>query len=572
MAFTKKQKNFIINNFSEMSIKDMSLILKCSEKEIKEFLSKNHLVAKSENKSKDKKEAFSVFGDYDFQGVKSSFFDNFYFWIGITIFIFLLYYRSFGSITLSDEMDLFNNLTKGVYPWHSYIWGSTASHHISYLLFGISPSGFRFVGILIHLMNLFLFFHIFRNFISEKVLKFAIIVISCHSVIVEPLTWVAAIPYTYHLLIYLLIAQTSLYFERTKKYYFLIFYYLLVLNFTLIGGHTNYAPVFAILFNLIFLKRNFKRELILSGFLLLFIPVFTLVNRASVESRIASLTTGPFLEKYSKTLPFTVAKSLELVVFPYNLALFHEETITPNYYLFARALTVFFFGFIFYLFIKKKYYSFGLISLGCAYCVYIFSPIQISWFVAERYLYFPVFIFAVFFGILVEYLNQKVKNFGLFILSLYFFFFTFISFKRFDQWNDLTLLWESNVEVAPDSYRIRNNLAEAYTNVGKHALAEKHLLEAIRISPNFAEAYFNLANAYISQSKFPQAEAALKKTIELNPEILDSYVKLAMLKANEGKFSEAYSSLDRVLEMYPNIKEVQNLKNEIKKYENSKKN
>lgn len=571
MSFTKKQKNFIINNFSEMSVKDMSLILKCSEKEITEFLAKNNFTAKKINdKTQSKKE--NVFGEFEFQGVKKTFFDNFYFWIGVTVFLFLLYYRSFGSVILSDEQDLFNNLVKGNFTWSNYFFGSAASHYISYLLFGISAPGFRFIGLLLHLSNLFLFFHIFRNFISEKILKFAVIIIACHSLIVEPLTWVAAIPYTYHLLIYLLIAQTSLYFERTKNYFFLISYYLLVLNFTLSGGHTNYAPLFAILFNLIFLKRSFKREAILSGFLLLFIPLFTILNRQAVESRIASLTTGPYLEKYTQTLPFTVAKSLELIVFPYNLALFHEETLNPTYYTFARVITVAFFALVLYLFIKKKYYSFGLISLGMAFCIYIFSPVQISWFVAERYLYFPVFIFAVFFGIFINFLNSKIKNLGLFILSAYFFFFTFISFKRFDDWESLVKLWESNVKIAPDSYRIRNNLAEAYSGEKKFDLAEKQLIQAIRISPNFAEAHFNLANAFIAQNKIEQAEVALKKTIELNPEILDSYVKLAMLNANRGKFSEAYANIDKVLLIYPDLKEVINLRNEIQKYEQSKKN
>lgn len=571
MSFTKKQKNFIINNFADMSVKDMSLILKCSEKDISDFLAKNSLTEKKLNdKNSNKKD--NIFGDFEFQSVKSSFFDNFYFWIGIAIFIFLLYYRSFGSVILSDEQDLFNNLTKGNYSWHSYFFGSAASHYISYLLFGISAPGFRFIGILLHLCNLFIFYHVFRNFISEKILKFAIIIIACHSLIVEPLTWVAAIPYTYHLLIYLLIAMTSLYFERTKKYYFLIMYYLLVINFTITGGHTNYAPIFAILFNIIFLKRSIKKELILSGFLLLLIPVFTILNRQAVENRVASLTTGPYLEKYTQTLPFTVAKSLELIVFPYNLALFHEETLNPTYYTFARILTVLFFGLIIYLFFKKKYYSFGLISLGMAFCIYIFSPVQISWFVAERYLYFPVFVFAVFFGIFVHFLNSKIKNLGLFVLAFYFFFFTYISFKRFDDWESLVKLWESNVQIAPDSYRIRNNLAEAYTGEKKFDLAEKQLLQAIRISPNFAEAHFNLANAFIAQNKIDQAEIALKKTIELNPEILDSYVKLAMLNANKGNFSEAYSNIDKVLKMYPDIIEVINLRNEIQKYEQSKKN
>lgn len=567
MAFTKKEKNFILKNYLDMSVKDMAKILKTSEKNVSEFLLKQ-----TGSKVKEVSQASeSVFGDYDFKSFKDVFFDNFYFWFSIAILIFILFYRSFNSIILSDEMSMFNEFSTGKWVWYKTIIGSMVNQYITYIFFGLNPFGYRLVALSLHIVNIFIFFYIFRNFISEKVLKIAILLISVHSLIVEPITWVAANPYVYHAFVYLLIMAFSLLYERTNKIYYLIFYYFFIINFTLQGGHTNFAPILAVCFNLFILKRSFKKELILSAWLFLFIPVFTILNKASVDSRIASLTTGPYFEKFISTLPFTVAKSVELVLFPYNLALFHEETLTPGYYNFARLITVSFIFLMIYLFFKNKKY-FGLLGIACAFCIYIFSPVQIAWFVAERYLYLTVFFICLILAIFFNYLNKKVTHLGSMLMVSYFFFFLFVTFNRFNAWARPEALWEDNVKIAPDSYRVRNNLADTYSRANNFPKATEQFSEAIRINPNFVEAYFNLSNSLISQNKFSEAEFYLLKTTQMDPSLVESYLKLAILKANAGNFKEAYYYIDRALQINPNLEVAKNLRNQIKDYETQKKN
>lgn len=573
MAFTKKEKNFILKNYKELSVSKIAEILNTSEKKVSEFLISQHLEisikSNKNNKSERKKE--SVFGDFEYKTFKTIILENKFFWISISILIFLLYYRSLGAILLSDEISMFQELAKGNINWLQ-LFGSAGTHFWTHLLFGYAPWANRLVSLNFHILNLILFFAVFRNFISEKILKIAIILISTHSLIVEPVTWIAANPYIYHAFLYLIMMYSSLLFERTKKFYYLIPYYYFVISFTIGGGHTNYAPILIIIFNLFILKRSLKKEAVISLWMLLLIPVFPLLNRTAVESRVASLTTGPYLEKFAQTLPFTTAKSLELVVFPYNLALFHEETLNPNYYMFARLLTIFFFGFTFYLLFKKEKIYFGLIGIACAFCIYIFSPIQIAWFVAERYLYFPVFITCLFIALLINYLNNKVSNLGNIIFVSYFTLFLFVTFNRFDAWSSLTKLWESNVQASPDSYRVRNNLAEAYTKDKNFAKAEEQYLAALKINPNFVEAYYNLSNSYFVQSKFSLSENYLLKTIEMNPSILESYIKLAIIKSNSRDFSSAYAYVDKARKIDPNSELINKFVEELKKYEAQQKN
>lgn len=572
MGFTKKQKNFILKNFTELPIAKIAEILNCNPSQVSEFLISQNLQGKSESKSGLKKVKESVFGNFEYKKFKLILNENLNFWLIIFGLLFLLYFRSFDAVLLSDELTMYSDLQKTGVGLKYLFYGSAANHYWSYLVFGTIPWGSRLIALLLHCLNILLFFAIFRNFISEKILKIAIVLLVSHSLIVETITWVAANPYTYHTFLYLIIIYSSLLYERTNKIYYLIPYYLLIINLTLSGGHTNFAPLFAIAFNLFILKRSFKKEALLSFWLVLLIPVYTMTNKASVDARVASLTTGPYFEKFLNTLPFTVAKSLELVFIPYNLALFHEETLNPIYYTFARILTIFFIFMGFYLITRKEKIYFGLYAISCAFCIYIFSPIQISWFVAERYLYFPVFIVCIFLAIFINYLNSKLNNLGNILFISYFCFFLVVTYNRFDTWKTLPRLWESNALIAPDSYRVRNNLAESYNKEKRFDLAEKQYLEAIRINPNFVEAYFNLSNAYLMQNKLPEAEIYLLKTIEMNPSILEAYARLAIIYANRGQFSQAYDLIYQAKSVNQENDLINNLYKELKAYEAKQKN
>ena len=59
MALTRKQKNFINQNFQQISIKDMSQILKISEIEVIEYLKKFNLISKMNSVSQNSKNKFS---------------------------------------------------------------------------------------------------------------------------------------------------------------------------------------------------------------------------------------------------------------------------------------------------------------------------------------------------------------------------------------------------------------------------------------------------------------------------------------------------------------------------------
>jgi hypothetical protein len=573
MALTRKQKNFINQNYQNLSIKEISQILYCSENEVLDYLRKFNLLSnpKSSKASKNIFTKDSVAEErFEYKGLFEILEENFGFFIIIFIFLFVLYWPSFNSILLSDEITVFNTgiLNKTLNIANSF-YNTSFIHVLNFYIFGLNGLGFRVVSLILHFINIVLFFYIFRNFFSENVLKIAIVLLSAHSLISESIIWISANPYIYMATLYLVSSALSIKFKETKSYKYLILSYIPIIILSVSGGHSNFAPLFYIFFNLFILKNNFKHELKFSFWLLLLIPVYGILNRSTVDQRIASLTTGPYFEKFTQTLPFTVAKSLELVVFPYNLALFHEETLTPDYYVFARIFTILFILSFVVLFFKNKFY-FGILSLAFIYNIYMFSPVQISWFVAERYMYFTIFIYCLLLGVLLEYIYHKKNPYlSYLLLSLFFTFLVVRTVTRFEDWKTNVSLWSANVKISPDSHRVRNNLADSLVKEKRYAEAEEHFIHSIKLNPNFAEAYMNLGNSYLQQGKLIQAEQAYLKSLELNGGLVDSYLNLGIIYANSKDFSKAYSAIDKVILMAPTFEQAKNIRKEIEKYENT---
>jgi phage antirepressor YoqD-like protein len=88
MGFTKKEKNFILKNYNEISISKIAEILNCREKQISDFLiTQNISIFKKEKKSTSKTKELIV-GDFELKSLKQVFTENLTFWVSIFVLIF----------------------------------------------------------------------------------------------------------------------------------------------------------------------------------------------------------------------------------------------------------------------------------------------------------------------------------------------------------------------------------------------------------------------------------------------------------------------------------------------------
>ncbi len=84
-----------------------------------------------------------------------------------------------------------------------------------------------------------------------------------------------------------------------------------------------------------------------------------------------------------------------------------------------------------------------------------------------------------------------------------------------------------------------NSIGSIELSLENPTAAVKSFQTAIKINPNFAEAWFNLGNAFVKLSELNSAEKAYLQAEKLNPNLHQINNNLGNLLADQGKFAQA---------------------------------
>ena len=123
-----------------------------------------------------------------------------------------------------------------------------------------------------------------------------------------------------------------------------------------------------------------------------------------------------------------------------------------------------------------------------------------------------------------------------------------LTFQRNKVWASSVSLWEDVVGKSPGKARGYNNLGAAYTDAGSWQKGGVALNRALVLDPTNAEAYYNLGRLYLGfPDRAGEAVAALKTAIRLKPDYEDAFVNLAAAYIRVGNPAESIRILERVL-------------------------
>ena len=78
-----------------------------------------------------------------------------------------------------------------------------------------------------------------------------------------------------------------------------------------------------------------------------------------------------------------------------------------------------------------------------------------------------------------------------------------------------------------------------------------HLQKAIKLYPDYPQAYRMLGDALVEKQQWPEAETALKKSIELQPDLAPAYFDLGALRNKTKNYPGAEEALKKGLELTP---------------------
>ena len=142
-------------------------------------------------------------------------------------------------------------------------------------------------------------------------------------------------------------------------------------------------------------------------------------------------------------------------------------------------------------------------------------------------------------------------------------------------WKDNYTLFTTDIEYSPNSAKLRNacggelltqSLAVQDPNQKRNMASQavEHLQQALRIHPNYKNAYLLLGNAYNYLQEYDKSIEAYKKALALDPNYADAQRNLGITYKDAGQFfgeqqgdlNKAILYLDQAKELMPNEYEV----------------
>ena len=254
-----------------------------------------------------------------------------------------------------------------------------------------------------------------------------------------------------------------------------------------------------------------------------------------------------------------------LLLFPSKLTLYHEPAVISSFALkvgiISLALLVISLPFIFK---KAKELFFG-IGIFVLFLAPTYSPVMVSWLVAERYLYFPSIALSIFLAFFYERIyitriltNKKPNSHEFskrdFFRGIFIFIIAGLGVRtvaRNEDWKTPERFWRQTALVSYNSPRSHNNMGDVYAQEGNTEGAIREFKKAIEIRPDYADAYHNLANIYHRKGDLKEAVRFYQQALSFNPRLFESHYNLGIIYLNAGELDLARLQLKQALELRP---------------------
>lgn len=413
---------------------------------------------------------------------------------------------------------------------------------VIYHFFELKPFAYRVLNILLHIINSFLIFTLFRKLNLKKIgAIFAALIFLVHPVMTEAVTYISGLP---DVLSGFFILIGLLCFKSNKNILSLAALLLAFLSKEIAITFFAFAWLMTIYEWKTLDKKTLNTKLKwLTAFtvisIIYFILKLTVLNftgTADLTSAVNEYTESTWI----RTITFIsiIWEYIKLIVYPAHL--FFDKSVSHVTTLFTPrgvfGLTVIIGGCLaaYNSFLGNKKFFFGFawffIPLIPVSGIFIIS----NAFYAERWLYLPLI--GVVFGIaaLWEKLKTKeAKTMYICVLIILSMAFSVRTIFRNAEWADPQVFFENEIENNPYSPRVYNQLGTVHFSKGNYnralqAIKKSVELDDIKSSPIFR---FNLGNTYYYLNKNDEAIFWLNEALKIKPDyekaqiVLDKILK-----------------------------------------------
>ncbi len=476
---------------------------------------------------------------------------------------FLIYANSLNGAFISDDIPAILKNPAISSPSHFWLDPFNLLNSLAYLIAGYNPFIYHLLSIILHSLNTILVFFFLHLFFKTEASLLGACLFAVHPVHTEAVAWISARPYIitslFILIVYLLYYNIAVSVKNGRRVNFinylfciLIFSYYLVVNFTFYF----IFPLFLILSDITFnrWRKTWRLWLPFLGVLMLRL-IFArseIIQRISVVAQEAGrevTVTNPVFN-----FAYSFFSHMGLLFWPARLTLYHEPAVISYP---ALKIGLFFLCFLIislpFIFKKAKELFLG-IGIFVLFLAPTYSPVMVSWLVAERYLYFPSIALSIFLAFFYERIIVESKRLVRPALAVIIFIIASLAVRtvaRNEDWRTPEKFWRKTALVSYNSPRSHNNMGDIYSNEGNPEGAIREFKKAIELKANYADAYHNLANVYYQLGDLKNAVHFYQQAISFNPKLFESHYNLGIIYLNMGEFALAKPELEKALQIRP---------------------
>jgi len=130
-----------------------------------------------------------------------------------------------------------------------------------------------------------------------------------------------------------------------------------------------------------------------------------------------------------------------------------------------------------------------------------------------------------------------------------------LTWKQAGVYRDAEALWRDTLSKNPDSWLAHNNLGLLLEHQGEAFAAEEQYRQALEIDPNDTKARLNLGNALMRQGKAPEAIEQYQEVLRIKPDHARAHINLGNVLLLQGNLREAIAHYEEALRIDPDSAE-----------------
>lgn len=470
------------------------------------------------------------------------------------------------SLSWANIKAMFSQLVASLYTPLTIL-----SYAIDYSLFGLNPSGFHTVNLILHLVTVALVFRLVSIWTDNAWIRFGtVLLFAIHPLNTEPVAWVSGRKDLLFSLFYVAGLLTYYKYRNNTGLKWIILTFGLFL-LSILSKPTALTFPFVLL--LIDFHQNdwkLKRKEILEKIPFILVSIGFLMIGIYIVQEVDVLRDAP--EGYSAfdklcLAAYALAFYIYSTPVPFSLNNFHsyphlyDGKMEMIYYL--SPLFLLLLAFLLWKFRKdnRKLIFFFLFFLFVIGPTIRFIPTGYP-IVADRYFYLASIGIIMLFVVLVHRIGKKI-GFSpvmttLFLVLPFALFFAYRSSDRVKDWENSISLWESALEEDPTLHNAYTHLGKAYDKFGNDEKALFYFEKALAENPNLADILNSAGVIYFERNQAKKALEYYNRAIEKDTTSeLPFYNRGNLLKANRY-WKRSIEDYNKALQIKPAFPEAYN--------------